>query len=276
MRFGLAATLAILFVAGCAPQPQDRATADRAAQPPAANYDYRYAFRLPGDRIAALQESHARGCEALGPARCRITALKYGVDDSNRASAVLALTLDPAIARGFGKAATDAALRARGALVSSEIRDDPAAGSVPARLRRAAQDAEAKRAAATDPEERAALASDASRARTAMATIADLDRANGPLLATAPVLLTYTAGSGAAAGGASFEAAGDTLAASLAGLVTLLAGVGPWLLLLVGGALLLRRLIGPDASRPPAPAEPERPNAVQRWFGGATREREDA
>ena len=209
MRFVSAITAALLL-AGCeAPPPKEAKGA--AVQPPAANYDYRYAFRVPGERIAALQESHARGCEQLGPARCRITALKYGVDDRNQASAVLALTLDPAIARAFGKAATDTALKAKGALVSAEVLDDPAAGSVPARLKRAAEDAEAKLKDVTDPDERTALAADAARARAAIATISELDRANGPMLATAPVLINYTAGSGSGVGGASFEGAGDAL-----------------------------------------------------------------
>ncbi len=264
MRFVWAALVALVLT-GCQPAPQGEPK-DTGVQAPAANYDYRYAFRVPGDRIAGVQESHAKACETLGPARCRIVALKYGVDDNNRATGVLALTLDPAIARAFGKAATDSTLRAKGALVSADVLDDPAAGSVPARLKRAAEDADAKLKNATDPDERAALASDAARARAAMATIADLDRANGPLLATAPVLISYTAGSGAGVGGASFEGAGEALLASLAGLATILAGVGPWLIVLIGGALILRRFIHDDAPAPEPEVVEER-GALTRWFG---------
>lgn len=264
MRFVWVALVA-LALAGCEQAPPAQPKDAVVQPPPSANYDYRYAFRVPSDRIAAVQESHARGCEALGPARCRIIALKYGVDGTNRASGVLVLTLDPAIARAFGKAATNSAQKAKGALVSAEVLDDAAAGSVPARLKRAADDADAKLRNATDPAERAALVSDASRARAAMATIADLDRANGPLLATAPVLISYSAGSGAGVGGASFEGAGDALLISLAGLATILAGVGPWLLVLVGGALLLRRFVHDDAPAPePAPVA-ER-GTLSRWF----------
>jgi hypothetical protein len=257
--------MAALLLAGCQAAPAETAKTDT-VQPPAANYDLRYAFRVPGDRIAAVQESHAKGCEQLGPSRCRITALKYGVDDHNQASAVLTLTLDPAIARAFGKAATDTAVKARGALVSAEVLDDPATGSVPARLRRAAEEAEAKLKDATDPDERAKLSADAARARAAVATIADLDRSNGPLLATAPVLISYDAGNGSGVGGASFQGAGDALMMSLAGLATILAGIGPWLVLLIGGALLLRLIIPREEPAPAPVAKAEEPGMLDRLF----------
>ena len=54
-------------------------------------FDYRYAYRLPGARIKDVQESHAKGCDQLGPARCRITAVRYKVDDQSNVVATLTL-----------------------------------------------------------------------------------------------------------------------------------------------------------------------------------------
>ena len=43
---------------------------------PGVAFNYRYAFRLPAERIAQVQEQHARTCEGLGVARCRITGMR--------------------------------------------------------------------------------------------------------------------------------------------------------------------------------------------------------
>ena len=44
---------------------------------PGVAFNYRYAFRLPGERISAVQEQHAAACEKLGLDRCRITGMRY-------------------------------------------------------------------------------------------------------------------------------------------------------------------------------------------------------
>jgi hypothetical protein len=110
-----------------------------------------------------------------------------------------------------------------------------------------------------------------------MATIGEVDQGAGTSVATTPMILTYASG-GAVAGAlgssdATFDTAGATLLASLAGLATVLAGVGPWLVLLIGGALILRRIVQGDPNKTPAPELPVAPheanegrNVVQRWF----------
>ena len=35
-------------------------------------FEYRYAFKLPDNKIGAVQEEHAEACEVLGSARCQI------------------------------------------------------------------------------------------------------------------------------------------------------------------------------------------------------------
>lgn len=103
-------------------------SADNAAAPgvdvtaaPGVAFDYRYAFRLPGNRISAVQEAHAQACEKLGIDRCRITGMRYRLVDQEDVEAMLALRLDPKLARQFGKDATGAVEKADGMLVDQEI-----------------------------------------------------------------------------------------------------------------------------------------------------------
>ena len=51
---------------------------------PGVAFNYRYAFRLPAERIAEVQEQHAAVCERLGVARCRITGMLYRVVNDRR------------------------------------------------------------------------------------------------------------------------------------------------------------------------------------------------
>jgi hypothetical protein len=88
---------------------------------PGVAFDYRYAFRLPGNRISAVQEAHAQACEKLGIDKCRITGMRYRLVDQKDVEAMLALRLDPKLARQFGKDATAVVDKADGMLVDQEI-----------------------------------------------------------------------------------------------------------------------------------------------------------
>ena len=110
------------------PEPPAAKRADEAAAPgvdvtaaPGVAFDYRYAFRLPGNRISAVQEAHAQACERLGVAKCRITGMRYRLVDQQDVEAMLALRLDPKLARQFGKDATVTVDKADGMLVDQEI-----------------------------------------------------------------------------------------------------------------------------------------------------------
>ena len=150
MRHGLAVLL-VLFAAGCGAE-RSREVADGetqaydAAPPsspaaeleeggastaggpnvgptaaPGVAFNYRYAFRLPAERIAQVQEQHARTCEGLGLARCRITGMRYRVVNEHDIEAMLAFKLEPTIARRFGQSGVEAVAEAEGTLVESEI-----------------------------------------------------------------------------------------------------------------------------------------------------------
>ncbi len=88
---------------------------------PGVAFRYHYQFELPDEAISAVQEKHAARCEAMGVAKCRITGLRYTVDQDNAVSASLTVKLDPGIAREFGKDATADVKEADGRLQSTEF-----------------------------------------------------------------------------------------------------------------------------------------------------------
>ena len=133
--------LALSALAGCSEAPSNDETTDTGANAsadvsmdasggapglsvtaaPGVAFDYRYAFRLPSARIAAVQEQHALACERLGLARCRITGAKYRVVGEREIEAMLAFKVDPKVARAFGKTGVEAVDKAEGMLVDAEI-----------------------------------------------------------------------------------------------------------------------------------------------------------
>lgn len=285
---GWAMGAALLLLGGCDPGPQqsgasDQASASAGPETPGGAFDYRYAYRLPTARIAGVQESHAQGCDRLGPARCRITAMRYKVDERNQVAAVLTLKIDPTLARAFGRAAAQTVQSAGGAMTSATVAgaDSSAASgrgdSVIGRLRDAAGNADAQLRGTLPPEQRTQIAAKAERLRAAIAAIGEIDQGSGAGVATTPMILTYASGGAipgvGASADASFDTAGATFLSSLAGLAVVLAGVGPWAVLLIGAALLLRWLLQ-ATERSDAPELPSAPrdhaesrNVVQRWFG---------
>ena len=83
---------------------------------PGVAFNYRYAFRLAAPRIAEVQEQHALMCERLTVARCRITGLRYRVVNDRDIEAMLALKLDPSVARHFGREGVQTVTAAEGML----------------------------------------------------------------------------------------------------------------------------------------------------------------
>jgi hypothetical protein len=140
-------TMALLFLSACGQRPDaeeregdtaERGTAgmEAASAPnvgvtrsPGVSLTYRYGFRLPAERIAAVQEEHAARCEALTAARCRITGMDYEVRSNRTIAAVLAMKLAPDIARGFGRGGVDVVLK-RGGMLSRASIDSEESGAV--------------------------------------------------------------------------------------------------------------------------------------------------
>ncbi len=91
---------------------------------PGVAFKFSFDYSLDDGLISKVQEEHAAACERLGVARCRITALRYQIDDLKQVSGMLQVKLDPRIAREFGKRATTLVERNDGTLVTAEFRGD--------------------------------------------------------------------------------------------------------------------------------------------------------
>ncbi|MES2754189.1 MAG: hypothetical protein V4659_05950 [Pseudomonadota bacterium] len=269
MRSLLIGTFA-LSLAGCGQVPRNEAsaTADQAAPgvdvtaAPGVAFDYRYAFKLPGARIAGVQEAHAQACERLGIARCRITGMTYRLVGDDAIDATLAFKLEPSLARAFGKQGIDAIVRAQGMLIDAAITGTDAGAEVAKQgdLRRQAQ-AERTRldTALARPNVSATERSELQRQRAglqaAVASATSAASEANATLARTPVTFAYESGRAVRSSALTraFDTAVDSATMTFAVLVGAVALLGPPALALAAlwfGWLWLRRRI---RDRWPAP-----------------------
>lgn len=213
MRKVLIAAATLLTLAACSAQPSSYEAGPDISPTaaPGVKFSYRYAFILPDDGIAQVQEQHAQTCERLGPAKCRITGMRYTVVASDEVRGMLAMRLDPEIARQFGKQGADAVVKASGSLVESEI--EGVVGAAPP-----TPAAEGEDAAPPLPAEVAAMT---------------------------PMVFEYNGGVATTGlGGGRISAAFATATASfvtMASVIVIAVGGGaPWALALIGGLLAWR------------------------------------
>ena len=302
MRFvGAMMALAALTLSACTTEEDQRrdgapdaiGDATSALGGTASAFDYRFAYRLPAGRVKDVLESNAAACDRLGPGRCRILSMRYRVDDDDRIAAMLTFTIDPAIARDFGAAATKVVTSVDGMLIDTEIAGAGTTASARSnalveRLRNQVANAEARVANDVDPAERAQAQARLDRLRNALETITEVETGQGQSYANAPVLITYSSGDTTAAAGTgngTLGGAGKRLEGSLAEMAELLAGVGPWLVLMAVGVLVLRWFIhgsvtpeaetqAVPAARPVAAQDEENSNMLQRWFSHRNEEEE--
>ena len=94
---------------------------------PGVAFAYRYAFSLPGDAIAKVQQQHAAACEKLGTARCRVTGMSYEQPREGEIAAEIDFLLAPDIAHSFGSAGIEAVTGAKGKLDNASISGAPTA-----------------------------------------------------------------------------------------------------------------------------------------------------
>jgi hypothetical protein len=99
---------------------------------PGVAFKFSFDYSLDDGRISEVQEAHAASCERLGVARCRITGLRYQIDDMNAVSGMLQVKLDPRIARPFGKQATSLVEQNDGKLVTAQFRGDDVGSEITA------------------------------------------------------------------------------------------------------------------------------------------------
>ena len=263
--FGLAL---VVLAAGCGKAPDQRersggagttessqAVSDRAAPPgiaptaaPGVAFNYKYAFRLPGERISAVQEEHAQACEKLGVARCRITGMYYHLSGERDVEARLDFKLDPAIARGFGKEGIAAVTHADGRLVTSEITGTDAGSAIDAVNRNRADQEEALKKieaqlAKSDlgGRERVELQRQAQQIREAMAAGKAEKEEKQESLAKTPMTFSYETGNAAPGVRRALSDGFANLVAALEWMLLAAITLLPWLLLAGLGLLIWRR-----------------------------------
>jgi hypothetical protein len=235
---------------------------------PGVAFDYRYAFRLPPERIGTVQEQHAAACEKLGPSRCRITGMTYEQDGKKDVSAQLLLKLDPQLARRFGRDASDLVTRADGLIAAVEISgedvgsvidaESEAQGEMAESLRRIEAQLAQKGRSGT---ERAELQRQAEQLRQSVSISKQSVGDRRKQLATTPMAFRYAAGEtdDSLAGDArqALSAFGDGARIVLIALLYLL----PWMLAALGIALALRwvrrRFFRDDDDAPRSASSPE-------------------
>ncbi len=278
MRALMLVTAATLVLAGCSKAPERQRTsdlrtmdvkeeaADSAAGPPAAPgisissapgvaFNYRYAFRVPNAKIAAVQEEHAQACEKLGVDRCRITGMRYRLVSDDEVSAMLAFKLDPTLAREFGKQGIAAVTRAEGMLVDSEITGTDAGAVIEGANRASAGlrdelvkvEEQLKRAGLSEGERTELTQQGASlreQIRSASATRTDARES----LATTPMVFDYGSGDlipgfdGSSPIREAFATAISSFLTMLGFAIVAVGALLPWALLAVLGLWIYRRL----------------------------------
>ena len=275
------ATIAIVVVAGCSQQEPQRSeedlrTFDVQEPPPPASpsaerapgivptaapgvaFNYRYGFGLPDANISVAQEAHAAACEKLRLNRCRITGMTYRLDDRDRVEGTLNLTVDPLLARAFGRDAIAIVEKQEGRLRYAEItgEDQNPVLDEAARQQGSAGDTIAKLevdlAKAKTENERVQLREQIRKLREqiemAKRTAADSEAK----VQRTPMSFMY-AGSGASGRGFTENPAReawylftDSLATMVAIVLKVLAVILPWLVLLALAVALVRsRLFAP-------------------------------
>jgi hypothetical protein len=245
------------------------AAADQASLPdvsraaPGVAFKFAYAFTLPADGIAEVQQGHAAACAELGLDRCRVTGMGYRQPREGEAEARLELLLAPELAHRFGRDAVDLVKQAKGTVADATISGEDAGGAINSshQTSRALQ-AEASRIEARlatrslTRESRTELESRLSELRRQLAAEGETRRTAEKSIATTPVSLTYASEGLLGPGSNPFSSAAKASWASLGAMLSFLLVVGggalPWIAL---GALLwfLWRRFRP-AKKSPEPA----------------------
>lgn len=234
---------------------------------PGVAFTYRYAFLLPDESIAAVQEKHAAACEALGPSRCRITGMRFTRMDESRVAGFLQFKLAPELARDFGKGGIGVVEKAKGKLVDAAIEGTDVAAQMTESERRSgdlrARLAEIERQLVRGnlvADQRSELQRQAEQIRQSLTNEVDSRASGQAQLANTPMTYVYTGTEGFTPGDHPVGDAADGFQASFSTMVAVvLTTVGvtlPWLLPLglLGwiGLALRRRFRRVDGDTPPA------------------------
>lgn len=216
-------------------------------------FEYRYAFKLPDDKIGVVQEEHAEACETLGSARCQIVDMTYRQIDEDRAEAMLAFKLDPAIARKFGRDAIASVEKSEGVLADGNVTGTNVGGEIEdSQSRSAMLQAQLERLEkrlsikGLPAKERASLQDRAEELRKELDGEQDGRRIGEGKLAMTPVQFTYVGDDGLPGFGKenpfanAFDVTANSFAAMVSFVLLVLGGIAPWALLVLLIVLALR------------------------------------
>jgi hypothetical protein len=222
---------------------------------PGVAFTYAYQFRLPGIRIAKVQEEHAQACEKLGVTKCRITGLRYRVRGKDVIEAMLSFKLAPDIARQFGKDGVATVEKAQGMVVDTEIGGTDVSSAISTAKRNTAETEEQITALEAQlakgglkAETQARLTAQIDELRSARRANIESREQNENALANTPMTFTY--GSGALIPGfdarspivEALQTAGNILLGILCFLIVAVAFLVPVMLLLGLSLYTFRRL----------------------------------
>lgn len=274
---GIAAIGLVVSLGGCSQQEEraedlrtfdasEEMSADSSAQrapgivptaAPGVAFNYRYGFRLPDANISAAQETHAAACEKLGLTRCRITGMTYQLDDRDRVDATLAISIDPLLARAFGRDAITVIEKQDGRLRYAEITgedqnpalDDAARRQGSANQRIAQLEAELARARGEN--ERVQLREQIRQLRAEIEQAQNQATQSEAMIRRTPMTFAYHGGGSSGRGFAGENPAAeawylfvDSLATMVSFGLKALAVALPWLFLVLLGVLASRSRLG--------------------------------
>ena len=208
---------------------------------PRVAFVHNYLFELPSKRISAVQEEHSRQCAELGTAQCEITDMDYRLDSDGIVNAETSFLLAPQVANIFGTSAIAAVDKADGKLVEGGMQGEDAGGLIEqSKTDNAARSREivtleqqAKGLRAGSPE-RVNIENDIHRLRGDNAQGIRKQEEARARLARTPITFSYKTGSGWFASGDGIIASNSDNVAltSLNAMLSLVAIVAPWLLLI--------------------------------------------
>jgi hypothetical protein len=219
---------------------------------PGVAFDYRYAFVLPDSAISSVQEEHASACEKLGPARCRITGMRFTLVDEDEVRAQLQFKLDPTLARNFGKEGIAAVAKAKGRLVDAAIEGRDVGTALSQSQRRSQQNAgEVERierrlaGSGLSEAEKVELRGQIERLRQQQTREQQVRDEGEEMLANTPMTFNYAGRKGFSLGDDPIGDAWSTSQSSFTAMVSMiLIAIGallPWALLVGAVALLWRK-----------------------------------
>lgn len=230
---------------------------------PGVAFAYRYAFTLPVDAIATVQQRHAAACERLGQTRCRVTGMAYNQPREGQVQARIDFLLAPDLAHRFGTEGLAAVEEADGKLENASIQGEEAGNEIRlSQQNSAAIEAEIARLedrlklGGLTKGERIELQQQLASLREQLRDGAQQRRQKEAAIASTPVVFDY-ASEGLLGGNTFAKASSASLASAGSALSVLLlvAGIAlPWIGLLALAWLAWRALRARVAPKPAEPA----------------------